>query len=188
MIRLRNYISAFWGLFLLAQCATKKKDNGELQMLASNEKQAENSLLGEWKYINSIWYSSELTLHDNGTFTFHDQGCYGQKFSLGQWTDNNGMIELTSFDSFKQKGRADIIKSTEDERQQKTKRKFGKGEVEYSIVSLKDISPPVMPGADDTIRIYLNKIQLQLRNDTLYCIGRDKLPEGAKFYRANNNR
>ena len=131
---------------------------------------------------------SDLTLQDNGTFEFHDQGCYGQKFSQGQWTNINGIIQLTSFDTFKQKEQTDTIKITKVANQNKTKRKVKKGEVEYSFVGFKDVSPPILPGPNDTVRIYLDKIELQLINDTLYCVGSDRLPEGAKFYRAKNYR
>lgn len=189
METLRNFISAFLGLFLLTQCNTKQDSNSATQILSpSTKKQTENPLTGEWKYSNSIWYSSELILQDNGIFKFHDQGCYGQKFSQGQWTNNNGIIQLTSFDTFKQKEQTESIKSTEVADQKKTKRKLKKGEVEIVFAGFKDVPPPVLPGPNDTVRIYLNKIQLRLSNDTLFCVGSDKLPEGAKFYRTKNNR
>ena len=94
---LRNFISASLGLFLLTQCNTKADRNSVAQILSHPFKtQSENPLTGEWKYSNSIWYSSELALQDNGTFKFHEQGCYGQKFSQGKWYYNNGIIHLTS--------------------------------------------------------------------------------------------
>ncbi len=189
MESLRNFISASLALFLLTQCNTKQDGNSATQNLSPSTKaQTENALSGEWKYSNSIWYSSELTLQDNGTFKFHDQDCYGQKFSQGQWTNNNGTIILTSFDTFKQKVQTDTIKSTEVADQNKTKLKSKKGEAEIVFTGLKDVPPPVLPRPNDTVRIYLNKIQLRLSNDTLFCAGSDKLPEGAKFNRTENNR
>ena len=189
MVTLRNFISASLGLFLLTQCNTNQDSNSaEQDLLPSTKTQTKSPLTGEWKYSNSIWYSSELTLQDDGTFKFHDQGCYGQKFSQGQWTNNNGTILLTSFDTFKQKEQTDTIKPTEVADQKKTKHKLNKGEVEYSFVGIKDVPPPVLPGPNDTVRIYLHKIQLKLSNDTLYCVGSDKLPEEAKFHRTKNNR
>lgn len=189
MVTPRNFISASLTLLFLTQCNTKQNSNSTTEILSpSFQTQSENPLTGQWKYINSIWYSSELTLQENGTFKFHDQGCYGQKFSQGQWTNNNGTILLTSFDNFKQKEQTEAIKSTEVKNQKKTKRKLRKGEVEYTFAGFKDVPPPVIPEPNDTVRIYLDKIQLQLRNDTLYCVGSEKLPEGAKFYRTKNNR
>jgi hypothetical protein len=189
MIILRNFISASFGLFLLTQCNTNHDSNSATQVLSpSAQRQTENPLTGEWKYSNSIWYSSELTLQDNGTFEFHDQGCYGQKFSQGLWTNNNGIIQLTSFDTFTQKEQLEVNKSNEVTDQKKAKGKLKKGEVEYTFVGFKDVPSPVMPGPNDTVRIYLDKVQLQLKNDTLYGVSANKLPEEAKFYRTKNNR
>ena len=189
MVTHRNFISASLGLLLLTQCNTKHDNNIATQILSPSTKtQTENPLIGEWKYSSSIWYSSELTLQDNGTFKFHDQGCYGQKFSQGQWVNNNGIIQLISFDTFKQEEQAEVNKSNEIAEQKKAKRKLKKGEGEYSFVGFKDVPLLALPGPNDTVRIYLDKVQLQLRNDILYCLGSDKLPEEAKFHRTKNNR
>ena len=186
---LRNFISASLALFLLTQCNSKTDSNSLTQILSPSIKtQSKNPLTGEWKYSNNIWYSSELTLQDNGTFKFHDQGCYGQKFSQGEWSNNNGIIHLTSFDTFKQKEQFEANKSNEVIDQKKPSRKLKKGEVEYTFFGFKDVIPQAMPGPNDTVRIYLDKVRLQLRNDTLYCVGSDKLPESAKFHRTKNNR
>ena len=127
MVTLRNFISASLILVFLTQCNTKQNSKNTAQLLSPSVKtQSENPMTGEWKYVNSIWYSSELTLQDNGTFKFHDQGCYGQKFSQGQWTNSNGTILLTSFDIFKEKKQTEIIKSTEVAGQNRTKRKLKK--------------------------------------------------------------
>ena len=185
---LRNFISASLGLFLLTQCNTKTVSDSDAKFLSLSTKTlSANSLTGEWKYNNTIWYSSELSLQDNGTFTFHDQGCYGQKFSQGQWTNNNGIIILTSFDSFKQKEQRDTaITMTTTTRQAQSKLKNGK--IEYSFIGFKAVSTPILTNPHDTVRVYFDKIQLQLQGDTLYCMGSNKLPEDAKFYRTKNNR
>jgi hypothetical protein len=148
----------------------------------------DNKLVGEWKYNNTIWYSSELTLNNNGTFTFHDQGCNGQRFSQGQWTLIHNSISLTSFDNFKQKEQTEANSSNEVVEQKKPKRKLKKGEVEYSFVGFKDVPPAALPGPSDTILVYLDKLHLDVRSDTLYCVGSNKLPEGAQFRRTQNNR
>ena len=108
--------------------------------------------------------------------------------TIDSFSNNNGIIQLISFNTFKQKEQTEANKSNEVIDEKKPKRKLKKGEIEYSFVGLKDVPSPVLPGPNDTVRIYLDKIQLQLRNDTLYCVGSDKLPEEAKFYRAKNNR
>lgn len=129
-----------------------------------------------------------MTLNNNGTFTFHDQGCYGQRFSQGQWTNAHNSISLTSFDNFKPKEQIDNIKTEEASEQEKAKPKSNTSDAEYSFVGFKNIPPPTFPGSNDTVRIYLDNIQLRLRNDTLYCVGSNKLPEEAKFYKTKNNR
>jgi hypothetical protein len=188
METLRNFISAFLGLLLLTHCNIKQESDRSAHILsASTKTQSGNPLTGEWKFSNTIWYSSELTLQDNGTFNFHDQGCYGQKFSEGQWKNNDGTIQLTSFDSFKPKELAEVNKLDEVADQKMAKRKLKKGEVEYTFVGFKDDTPPLIPGPNDTVRIYLDKVRLQLINDTLVCVGFYKLPEEAKFYRIKNN-
>jgi len=112
IVTLRIFISAFLGLCLLTQCNTKQNVNSATKTLSlSTKTQTENILTGEWKYNNTIWYSSVLILQDNGFFKFQGQGCYGQKFSQGQWTENKEIIQLTSFDTFKQKEHTDLNKS-----------------------------------------------------------------------------
>lgn len=186
MVTLRNFKIASFGLFLLTQCNNKDDRSNQTKFSSTGAMtQPKNPLIGEWKYNNTIWYSSVLTLQDNGSFTFHDQGCYGQRFSIGKWTKTNGVVFLTSFDDFNQK---EPTKTSQVTEQDKLNRKQKKGEVEYSFVGFKKIPAPSLPVPDDTLRVYLNNIQLLLQNDTLYCVGENKLPEGAKFYRRINNR
>jgi hypothetical protein len=100
MVTVRNFISALIGLVLLTQCTSKEVINKRTQFPSGFVSKTGNSFVGEWKYNNTIWYSSELSLNKNGSFTFHDQSCYGQRFSQGQWTFVNGLISLTSFENF----------------------------------------------------------------------------------------
>lgn len=186
MVKLRNFIKASFGLFLLTQCNTKH--NSLSIALLSGATKVDNLLAGEWEYSHTIWYTSELTFHNDGTFTYHDQSCTGQRFSQGHWTNANGSICLTSFNTFKQKEIVERTRKVEVTEQQKPKRKLKKGKVEYSFVDFTETAVPGFPSANDTVRVYLNNIQLQLRNDTLYCISPNKLPEQAKFYRAKNSR
>ena len=176
MMTLHKFIFASFVLLLLTQCNTKHDNNSRTQ-LPIQTSQIENYkvLIGKWKY-NFPWYISELTLKANGTFKFHDQGCFGQKFSEGHWTNENGIILLTSFDTFKPREQIETKVSNEDIGELNTARKP------------KKIPPPFMPGLKDTVRVYFDKIPLELRNDTLYCVGIDKLPEDSKFWRDKNNR
>lgn len=144
---------------MLSHCSVKQADNHIDQFPVSPTKpKTHNPFTGKWEYINTIWYSSELTLAENGTFTFHDEGCYGQRFSQGERINNNGIILLTSFDSFKK----NIHTQTKPE------------ELAQHL-----------PGPNDTIKVYLDNIQMQLKNDTLYCTGQNKFPEEAAFHHFN---
>jgi hypothetical protein len=89
-------------LSFLTECDTKQSDNNTTEIsIQPPLTQIQNKFTGEWKHDNTIWYTSELTIQDNGTFKFHNQGCYGKNFTEGQWTNNNGTIILSSFISFK---------------------------------------------------------------------------------------
>jgi hypothetical protein len=98
-----KYIFQFSLLFLFAACRVKHRDNQLTQFsFPPTKSQTVNTVIGKWKCTNIFMYSSELTLAHNGTFTFHDHGCLGRKFSEGKWSNSNGKILLTSFDSFKE--------------------------------------------------------------------------------------
>jgi hypothetical protein len=189
MVTLRNFISASFGLFLLTQCNTKKDNSTVTEiLLPSAETLSEKLVTGEWKYSPSIWYSSELTLQDNGTFKFHDQGCYGQEFSQGKWANNDGTIVLTSFDTFKPKRQTETNKPNETTARKKITWKSKDDKIEISIGDVKNISLPRLPGPSDTIRIYFDRVQLQFRSDTLYGIDNDQFFKEIKFYRTGDNR
>ncbi len=184
-MRFRTAIPVVFGLLVSMQCTSNQKSYNLTQPLLSSSIVTPGILHGEWEYCNSIWYSSEITFFDNGTFKFHDQGCYGQRFSQGQWSVNNGIAELTSFDSFKQN--EEETKEYKSEKAESTKNPAHEIEtrkIEYTLSKIKDIAPVFLPEPNDTVRVYLNKVQLQLRGDTLYYVGNKKFFEGAKFYRA----
>jgi hypothetical protein len=64
----------------------------------------------------------------------------------------------------------------------KGKGKLEKAEAKYDFAGFKDFSAQAFPGPQDTVRIYLDKVQLELRSDTLYCVSSKKLPGEEKFY------
>lgn len=189
MVTLRNFITASLALFLLTQCNTKKDNSSVTQtLLPSAKTRSQKRLTGAWKNSPSIWYSSELTLRDNGTFKFHDQGCYGQQFSQGEWVNNNGTIVLTSFDSFKQKRQTETNKPNEAIGRKKKTWKSKDSKIEISIEDVKNVSLPGLPRPADTIRVYFDGVQLQFRSDTLYGIDNDPFFKEIKFYRTYDNR
>jgi hypothetical protein len=174
------------GLFLLIKCSTKRDSNNVTQTSSLPFKTSlPNSLAGEWKYNNTIWYTSELTLRDNGTFKFHNQGCYGQTFTEGYWTDNMGAILLSSYDSYRPTEETKALTQSLNERPSK-KAKLKKGE--YSFADFKEATLLKILGPNDTIRVYFDKVQLNLKGDTLYCVDNNKFIAEHKFSRTKNNR
>jgi hypothetical protein len=182
MMTFLDFIKAFFAVLLLTQCNSKVNNTTVAPLIAVT--QNDNALVGEWKYNNTIWYSSELTLDKDGTFTYHDQSCTGQRFSKGEWRGENGSVLITSFDNFKEKGVVDPKKTPQLAQGGKPK----KGKAKYTFTGFTDTTSIKFPTSTDTVRIYLSNIQLQLRNDTLVCVSSNKLPEEAKFYRTRNNR
>lgn len=102
MPALRIFILTFFALFLLVQCNVNNNSKESKPASPLVPTKANNYFAGEWKYNNTIWYTSELLLNNNGTFTFHDQGCYGKQFTQGNWTAADDLVVLTSFERFKQ--------------------------------------------------------------------------------------
>jgi len=185
MIKFPKIMSVSLAVFLLTGCHNQE-NTAHLQQSPSAPKVVEikNTLTGEWNYHNSLCYSSKLVLHKDGSFTFHDHGCYGQKFSEGKWTNRFGTIALASFDSFKLKKQDNAIEPAAANKSDESNSKKKNSKSEYSFIGLKKVTLPVFHGSNDTIPVYLDNVQLELRNDTLYCIGANKLPEEAKFYRS----
>jgi hypothetical protein len=137
-----------------------------------------NQLIGQWNYSNTIWYHSELTFEKNGTFTFHDQGCYGQEFTKGKWIFKNDTICLQSFDTFKDIPDRPLPKS------KMKKRKTKSGDIIYSY----SFDKPFLPTAKDTIKVYFSNIRLVIKSDTLYNIDKNKFIYESKFTKEKNNR
>lgn len=168
----RNIMLATLGLLILTQCNTKQDKTKSTQFLPFLTKlQTQKSVFGKWRYNISMWYNATLTLYENGTFVFHDQGCFGQNFTKGTWAKNNEIIELSSYKDFQNENDSDVNISNE---------KLDKFQNENQ---LKKCPPPKFHKYEDTIRIYLDGVHLQLRNDSLFSVGTNKLPENPIFYR-----
>lgn len=173
---------SIWAILVIlfsVRCSTKEDHIKALPVSAVFPKaRGGNSVIGTWKYSNSVWYTSELILNENGSFVWHDQGCYGQGYSEGKWARNGGLVQLKSFEAFR--GRSKAGKSA----QSQGKRNSDSGSEANSTGRLAIQTRPAyhFPGPHDTIRYYLDQALLQLIGDTLYSVGTGKLPV-PKFYR-----
>jgi len=183
---LPTFILSIFGLLLITGCQTNYNPNNlkENQDTLNKLKSTQHPLSGKWIYNNVAWYISTLTLNENGTFTFHDQGHYGQRFTEGRWTENSKTIILKSFKSFRKNT---ILNPANKTYIQKATVTSKDGERD-SLFFIAKVPPPNLPGTKDTILVYFDNVQLKLTNDTLYSVGANKLPEDPKFHKAQNNR
>lgn len=185
MITVRNFISASLILCVLTQCSSDKGNIGETEIgPGSGNRANQNSVIGEWKHKSTIWYSSELILQENGNFRFHRQGCFGHNFSEGHWIQQNGRILLTSFPEFKEEEGAERKQVEEIKKEEDT---LENAKATYTFIGTKTFKSFKIPGPNDTLRIYFDKVQLQLKNDTLCPVSTGHLAKKEKFYRFNKN-
>jgi hypothetical protein len=80
------------------KCKTKQENQKESTIFSIN-KQA--LLAGRWHYSNTIWYSAELMLGNDGDFSFYAQNCLGKTFTKGKWFKQNETIVLSSDNTYK---------------------------------------------------------------------------------------
>lgn len=182
MMTPHNFIVAITGLLLLTQCKTKENSNRSTSS-AQNSHFTER-LAGEWIYNNTMWYSSELKLQNDGTFTFHDQGCYGQNFTEGQWTQDQDRIILSSYKTYMTPQKITPVETVSKRVKRQYKNK--KGVIEFTVEDLKEIAPPKFPGPHDTVPVYFDRVQLKLKGDTIYCADNNKIIAEHKFSRSAN--
>ncbi len=179
---LRNFI-VLLGLLLFSQCHNRNDSAELIPFSTSNDTQLKSHLEGRWRY-SIPFYHSDLTLQDDSTFTFHDQGHYGQRFTKGRWTENGIYIVLTSFQNFRlDTSSKESAKSYGEQVQTKSQNR----EQDSSYYNAK-VPPPVLPGRNDTILIFFDSVFLKFEKDTLYPCQVNEIPENAKFHRTDNNR
>jgi len=138
----------------------------------------------EWVCNSSIFYSSELTLRPNGTFKFHDKGCTLQTFTEGKWVENDKGVFLTSFDAYKPIEKAitfDTAQGISFDDLMKDSNNFH----HLIFVGFTDTGRLVIPGPNDTTKIYFKNVRLQRMVDTLFCFDGSSPLGGYKFTRPN---
>jgi hypothetical protein len=175
------FILIVYSLCFFTCCKNDKQ--GRSAVLPFTTREQQNSLCGEWRYSSSIWYTSELNLRNDGTFQFHDQGCYGQNFTEGTWSMNNRIIFLTSFQTYKKPEDT----HTEDHGykiQQPKNHRYNKRGL---ITDFHITTAPKIHGPADTIRVYFNSIQLTAKGDTLYCDDKSSCIGEHQFTRLKTN-
>lgn len=152
-------------LLLLTGCSIGD-DNKKLNKTPFKQTSKNSELTGEWSY-NFPFFYSKLTLRNDGTFKFHDQGHYGQNYTEGIWMKKNKGVVLTSYESFITK----IILEKNITNEQSSNGKPSK------------VPAPALPGPHDTIRVYFNAVGFELRGDTLLNLGDSPTKNEYQFVR-----
>lgn len=134
-----------------------------------------NPLIGEWHYQSTIWYTANLSILDDGAFKYHTQSCLGHTYSEGKWQNINGIVVLTSNDSFKPKeivetqpSKADNVKTSK-----------------VTFVLPEYVKNSTLSGPNDTVGVYLSKEQVVLKGDSLYGIFTNKILKETTFHKAS---
>ncbi len=177
-------------MLFFTQCRNKEDNNiSQLTITApSNLTKVDTTVIGEWNYNNTIWYSSKLTFSSNGSFLYYDQSCTGQRLSQGLWTKNNNLITLLSFENFNQKVEASNSEVSIRTNPKNSGSNKKNDRIKYRFIEIDTINTPIFPNQNDTIKVFFNKICLELKQDTLYCISSNDILGGTKFYKQKNNR
>jgi hypothetical protein len=181
MKRVINFTFSVFGLLLLSQCKNADRKRLSWNMPIAKVSIGSNSLFGTWAGDCGGFYSSVLNLEADSTFTFHDRGCTQQGFTQGTWKIRNGAIVLSSADSFKPKVQDWPFNTVLMPKAKREHHRYRKGVVEYT--GIKDTLIVASFGPGDTTRIYFDRLQLLIRQDTLYGLNSNNFLESAKFPR-----
>src|SRR5439155_23234447 len=114
------------------------------------------SYVTEWSY-DFPFYSSELTIDNDGTFKFHDQGCTGHGYSEGKWTNYGSAILLTSFAKYSANESPKMIEVPSNRNFSSSKHKKATGKTEFAIdPSIFDETVKYRFLASDTTNVYFD--------------------------------
>jgi len=185
---------------LLTQCKHKADDHAnagfkiepvKYRILSSTSfypQQHATSYVGEWSY-DFPFYSSELTIDNDGTFKFHDQGCTGHGYSEGKWTKYGSAILLTSFKKYSVNESPRMIEVPSHRNSSSPKHKKAPGKTEFAIdSSLFDETVTYRFLGSDTTSVYFDNVLMILENDILYQLDKNGSKTDTKFILTKNNR
>lgn len=172
--------------FTFLQCKTKQ-DRAEKDIHSTDNVDTINfaptSIYGTWIY-EFPFYSSELTIKENGTFKFHEQGCTGHGYSEGVWSATKHTITFSSNRSLKKEDTfsIDTFKTTIKDHNLKSSLGSNGSSDSLSISTafgFRDINYNLI--FPDTIYRYFDKEKFELLNDTLFRLNKNGLKTDAKF-------
>lgn len=115
--------------------------------------------VGKWVYSYSLYYTSEIYISKNGTFTFHDRGCLGHSYANGHWMTRGDTMILTSYDRY------DSNYPPGPKTQERT---MSSDEDSTLTIELNERVTSRFPGPGDTTKLYFDEVSLVYIRDTLF--------------------
>ena len=181
-----NFLFGIFLLLTICNCNRLQENNCDENIpIQLHKMQIQTRFLGEWKYYNSIWYSSQIDIKDNGTFVFYDHSCSGQNFTKGDWKLYGDTIVLSSYEVFRH------IEEIDDASMSYKKNveivlltKINKNKYIFTGLKKENVTPKIT-FPNDTIKIYFEKVLLCLKKDTLFCLDTYILIKRCNFYHIN---
>jgi len=145
-------------------------------------------IYGTWTY-SFPFYSSELTVNENGTFIFHEQGCMGHGYTEGTWTSSGDTYILTSLAKYKQQQEVKVEPIVQPIKTKKREIKANANDSTGFFIMLpeytqSDISYKV--SFSDTSNIYYDKVLFRFLNNALYRLDSLGITKEAKFVNTKN--
>lgn len=146
------------------------------------------TIYGTWTY-SFPFYSSELTVNENGTFIFHEQGCMGHGYTEGTWTSSGDTYILTSLAKYKQQQEVKVETIVQPIKTKKREIKANANDSTGFFIMLpeytqSDISYKV--SFSDTSNIYYDKVLFRFLNNALYRLDSVGISQEAKFVSTKN--
>lgn len=192
-----KFIISFLVISILAtQCVSKEEHTDKTSLLDLQFGKTniplktfdKPTIYGTWTY-SFPFYSSELTVNENGTFIFHEQGCMGHGYTEGTWTSSGDTYILTSLAKYKQQQEVKVETIVQPIKTKKREIKANANDSTGFFIMLpeytqSDISYNV--SFSDTSNIYYDKVLFRFLNNALYRLDSVGISQEAKFVSTKN--
>lgn len=192
-----KFIISFLVISILAtQCVSKEEHDDKTSLLDLQFGKTniplktfdKPTIYGTWTY-SFPFYSSELTVNENGTFIFHEQGCMGHGYTEGTWTSSGDTYILTSLAKYKQQQEVKVETIVQPIKTKKREIKANANDSTGFFIMLpeytqSDISYKV--SFSDTSNIYYDKVLFRFLNNALYRLDSVGISQEAKFVSTKN--
>lgn len=192
------FIALLLTIVFLTQCLSN--DNHSNEDLIQNLQVPESTfspkayyhppIYGTWTH-DFPFYSSELTIKENGTFIFHEHGCMGHGYSEGLWINSGETYILTSFAKYNGQSESKIETIVSPTKSKNRRIKSNPTDSTSLVINIPEFTLPEVTynvNWPDTSNVYYDKVIFRLVNDTLYRLGKSGITTEAKFVFAKNYR